>query len=62
MPTVQRRSNPVKGRVLDLVVVVVGVLVAFAGAVSFLGELASFDGEVPLAGVGVVFGAGGVEL
>jgi hypothetical protein len=64
MPTVQRRSKPVNGSVLAVVelafagevpLVAAGVLSA---GVPVAGELASLDGEVPLAGVGVVFDAG----
>ena len=59
----QRRSKPVNGSVLAFVVSV-GVVLAFAGAVSlvgsdvvavFVGVVASFDGNVPV--VGVVDGA-----
>jgi hypothetical protein len=52
MPTVQRRSKPVNGRVFELSVV--GALLAFAGATAFSGVVASFDGEVPLVAGGVV--------
>jgi hypothetical protein len=55
--TVQRRSKPVNGSELAFAgdVVVVGALLAVAGAVSFegvVGVLVDFDGDVPLFGVG----------
>jgi hypothetical protein len=67
MPTVQRRSKPVNGRSFALAAFVVGVLVVLVeGDTELAGLLASFDGDVPLAGVtaGVVAGvvAGGVVV
>ena len=55
IPTVQRRSKPVKGSVLAFVLfVVVGTLLFVAGATSFAGAFAgalfSFDGDVPALG------------
>ena len=70
MPIVQRRSKPVNGSVVAFVtgVVAVGVVlvvvVVVAGAVALFGLLLSFDGNVPVEGVGVVaagvVAAGGV--
>jgi len=55
MPTVQRRSKPVNGRVFSLAALAVGeLLVLVEGATPFAGVLASFDGDVPLVGAGVV--------
>jgi len=56
-PTVQRRSKPVNGSELAFAgdVVVVGVLLAVAGATvldGVVGVLVDFDGDVPLLGVG----------
>jgi hypothetical protein len=67
MPTVQRRSKPVNGRSFEVAAFVVGVLVVLVeGDTAVAGVLASFDGDVPLAGVtaGVVAGvvAGGVVV
>src|ERR1700677_2769166 len=79
MPTVQRRSKPGNGRSFALAAFVVGVLVVVVvveGETAFAGVLASFDGDVPLAGVvaagvvaagvvvagGVVVVAGGVVV
>lgn len=71
IPTVQRRSKPVKGSdfaVLVGAVLVVGVLLVVAGAAVVLGVLLSFDGDVPVVGVGGVVlvvgvvGGGGVWL
>jgi hypothetical protein len=56
-PTVQRRSKPVKGSVDAFFAVgsvdVVGSLFVVSGAVVLVGVLLSFDGEVPVVGVGV---------
>ena len=56
MPIVQRRSKPVNGSVVAFVagVVAVGVPLVVAGAVALFGLLLSFDGNVPVEGVGVV--------
>ena len=55
MPTVQRRSKPVNGRVFSLAAFAVGeLLVVVDGETPFAGVLASFDGDVPLVGAGVV--------
>jgi hypothetical protein len=56
MPTVQRRSKPVNGRSFELVAFAVGELlvVVVEGDTPLAGVLASFDGDVPLAGAGVV--------
>lgn len=55
MPTVQRRSKPVNGRVFSLAAFAVGeLLVLVEGETPFAGVLASFDGDVPLVGAGVV--------
>lgn len=52
MPTVQRRSKPVNGRSFPLAAFAVGELVVVVeGETPFAGLLASFDGDVPLAGV-----------
>jgi len=52
--------------VLVGLVLVVGALLVVAGAVVFVGVLLSFDGDVPVVGVGVgvvpVVGGGGVWL
>jgi len=61
MPIVQRRSRPVNGRVLAFslfAVVAVGLVAVVVGVGEVLGVLFSFDGDVPVVGVGVV--AGGV--
>jgi hypothetical protein len=57
IPTVQRRSKPVNGSDLALLVglvVLVGAALVVAGAVVVVGVLLSFDGDVPVVGVGVV--------
>lgn len=56
MAIVQRRSKPVNGSVVAFVagVVAVGVVLVVAGAVVLVGALLSFDGNVPVEGVGVV--------
>ena len=58
-PIVQRRSKPVNGSVEALAVVgdvvdLLGTVLVVAGAVVFSGVLLSFDGDVPVVGVGVV--------
>ena len=76
MPTDQRRSKPVKGRVdaFSLLALVVAVGVVLVGDVSAAGVVfsgvvfSSLDGDVPVVGVvagvvdGVVFGVGTVWL
>jgi hypothetical protein len=67
IPTVHRRSSPVKGSVLAValfagVVVVVGALLVVVGAVVVVGVLVSFDGDVPALGDAPVVGVGGVWL
>jgi hypothetical protein len=57
IPTVQRRSKPVNGS--DFAVVGLGLVagvVVVGGAVVVVGVLLSFDGDVPVVGVGVVLG------
>jgi hypothetical protein len=57
IPTVQRRSKPVNGSDFAVVVglvLVVGALLVVAGVVVLVGVLLSFDGDVPVVGVGVV--------
>jgi multisubunit Na+/H+ antiporter MnhB subunit len=64
-PTTQRRSRPVKGSFVVVVVAfgsVVGVVLVLAGAVAFVGSLFSFAGEVPLLDVGEVVDVGEVAV
>jgi hypothetical protein len=54
---VHRRSKPVKGSDVAFFAAVVDVgSVAFSGVVVFSGVLLSFDGDVPVVGVGEVGG------
>ena len=59
-PIVQRRSKPVNGSVEAFLAVgplpLLGSVEAVSGAVVFVGVLLSFDGDVPVVGVGVVEG------
>ena len=55
MPTIQRRSKPVNGRVLALAASLLGALLASGDAafvgVEVVGLLSSFEGEVPVLGL-----------
>jgi len=59
-PIVQRRSNPVNGSVEAVLAVgslpLLGSVEDVSGAVVFVGVLLSFDGDVPVVGVGVGVG------
>ena len=55
MPTVQRRSKPVNGRSFVSVAFAFGELVVLVeGDTALAGVFASFEGDVPLVGAGVV--------
>jgi hypothetical protein len=57
-PIVQRRSKPVNGSVEAFLAVgsLLGSVEDVSGAVVFAGVLSSFDGDVPVVGVGVAAG------